>query len=138
MIRCSTAAVYSESGWDWHLEKTYYPDWDQIVSSITRLDKFRYPWVWLFIGDADDDASVDCLTIMGGEGVYWLALTAGEYDQLRLFDSTKGTQEIKVWTSDQGYADEETHVTYDFDLVLLIAKHFGETGEPLPEASWDW
>ena len=50
---------------------------------------------------------MDCLTIMGGEGVYWLALSAGKYDQLRLFDPNKGSHEIKVWTSDQGFADEE-------------------------------
>ena len=46
---------------------------------------------FFFIGDGDDyeDASVDCLMIMGGEGVYWVGLTAGKYDQLRLFDATK-------------------------------------------------
>jgi hypothetical protein len=65
-----------------------------------------------------------------------LALSAGKYDQLRLFDTSKTTDEIKLWTSDQGFADDECHVTYDLDLVLRIAKHFGETGEPLPEAPW--
>lgn len=74
---------------------------------------------------------------MGCEGVYWLALTAGKYEQLRLFDPNKSSQEIKVWTSDQGFADEEKYVTYDSDLVLKIARHFGETGEPLPGAQWE-
>jgi len=91
----------------------------------------------LFIGDEDEDASVDCLTIMGGEGVYWLALTAGKYDQLRLYDPTKSSEEIQLWTSDQGFADEEKYVTYDRELVLRIAKYFGDTGEPLPEAGWE-
>jgi hypothetical protein len=135
-IRCLTIVVYGETGWGWHLEKTPDPSWDQIVTAIQRLDKFRYPWVCLFIGDEDENASVDCLTILGGEGVYWLALSAGKYDQLRLFDTSKTTDEIKLWTSDQGFADDECHVTYDLDLVLRIAKHFGETGEPLPEAPW--
>jgi len=136
-VRCLTIVVYGESGWGWHLEKTFDPTWNQIVASIDRLDKFRYPWVWLFIGDEDENPSVDCLTIMGGEGVYWLALGAGKYDQLRLFDPTKGSHEVEVWTSDQGFADEEVHMTYDRELVLKIAKYFGETGEPLPDAMWE-
>lgn len=121
----------------WHFDKVRNPTWDEIVTSIRRLDKFRYPWVWLFIGDEDEDASVDCLTVMGGDGVYWLGLTAGEYNQLRLFDPNKSTDEVELWTSDQGFADEERHVTHDIDLVFRIIKHFGETGEPLPEAVWE-
>jgi hypothetical protein len=92
---------------------------------------------WLFIGDETEDATVDCLTIMGGDGVYWLSLSAGRYEQLRLFDPNKGSREIDVWTSDQGFADEEKYVTYDRELVLRIARHFGETGEPLLEAMWE-
>lgn len=136
-IRCLTSVVYPESGKDWHFEKTANPTFDAIVASIDRLDKFRYPWVWLFIGDEDEDASVDCLTIMGGDGVYWLGLSAGKYEQLRLFDPNKGTHEVQLWTSDQGFADQEMYVTYDRELVLRIARYFGETGEPLPEANWE-
>lgn len=136
-IRCLTSVVYDRTGRDWHFEKTRNPTWDQLVAAIQRLDRFRYPWVWLFIGDEDEDATVDCLTVMGGEGIYWLALTAGKYDQLRLFDPNKGTEEIDVWISDQGFADEERYVTSDLELVLRVAKHFGETGEPLPEAQWE-
>ena len=136
-VRRLTFVVYGETGKDWHFEKTFNPGWDAIVAAIDRLDKFHYPWVWLFIGDEDEDASVDCLTIMGGDGVYWLGLTAGKYDQLRLFDPNKGSHEVQLWTSDQGFADQEMYVTYDRELVLRIARHFGETGEPLPEAMWE-
>ena len=136
-IRWLNYVEYGESGWGWHEEKIANPTWDQIVFFIKRLDKFLYPWVWLFTGEVDDDPLVDCLTVMGGDGVYWFVLSSGQYQQLRLFDATKGTHEVKVWTSDQGFADEEVYVTYDLDLVLRIAKHFGETGEPLPEANWE-
>ena len=136
-VRCLTRVVYGDSGKDWHFEKTFNPTWNEIVASVDRLDTFHYPWVWLFIGDEDEDASVDCLTIMGGDGVFWLGLSAGKYEQLRLFDPTKGSHEVQLWTSDQGFVDQEMFVTYDRELVLGIAKHFGETGEPLPEASWE-
>lgn len=137
LLRCLTIVVYGDTGKDWHFEKTFNPSWDAIVAAIDRLDKFRYPWVWLFIGDQDEDASVDCLTIMGGDGVYWLGLTAGKYDQLRLFDPNKGSHDVQLWTSDQGFADQEMYVTYDRELLLRIARYFGETGEPLPEAMWE-
>lgn len=136
-VRCLTIVEYAETGRDWHFEKTFDPTWDVVVASIDRLDNFRYPWVWLFIGDETEDASVDCLTIMGGDGVYWLALTAGRYEQLRLFDPHKGNHEVQLWTSDQGFADQEKHVSYDRELVLRIARYFGETGKPLPEAPWE-
>lgn len=135
-IRCLTSVVY-EAAFDSHLEKILNPSWDEIVTSIRRLDKFHYPWVWLFIGEEDEDPTVDCMTVMGGQGVYWLAVTTPKNDQLRLFDPNKGSHEVPVWTSDQGFADEEHYVTYDFDLVMRVAKHFGETGEPLPGAGWE-
>jgi hypothetical protein len=136
-IRRLSFVTYSETGRDWRLEKVADPTWDRIVASVHRLDRFRHPWVWLFIGDGDDDATVDCLTIMGGGGAYWVGLSAGKYIQLRLFDPGKGRQEIALWTSDQGFADHACHVTEDVELVLRIAKHFGETGEPLPDVSWE-
>jgi hypothetical protein len=137
MLRCLSFVVYDDSGWGWQSEKIANPTWDQVVTSIRRLDKFHYPSVLLFIGDNDEDPTVDCLTIMGGEGVYWVALSAGKYDQLRLFDPDKGSKEVALWESDQGYSDHEFHVTYDIDLILRIARHFVETGEPLPQATWE-
>jgi hypothetical protein len=132
-----SSVVYDERGRTWHEEQIAAPAWDQIVAAVERLHPFRYPWVWLFIGDTADDAMVDCLTIMGGEGGYWIGLSAGPYEQLRLLDPAKGRDEIKVWTSDQGFADHACHITADRDLVLRIAKHFADTGAPLPEPIWE-
>lgn len=136
-VRCLSYVQYGETGWGWHLEKTHDPTWDDILVSVYQLDKFCYPWLWLFIGENDEDPTIDCLTIMGGDGVYWVALSAGKHDQLRLFDPEKSSNEIDLWTSDQGSSDYEFHTTSDIELVLRIAKHFGETGEPLPEATWE-
>ena len=136
-VRCLSWEVYPETGWGGQTQKLADPTWDQIVASVRRLDRFRYPWVWLFIGDNDEDPTVNCLTIMGGEGVYWVALSAGKFDQLRLFDPNKGNEEVNLWLSDQGFSDYEFHVTYDIDLVLRIAAYFGETGKPLPAADWE-
>jgi hypothetical protein len=135
-IRCLAYVVYDESGWGWHEEKVASPSEAQVEASIRRLDKFRYPWIWLFIGD-DEDPTEDCLTVMGGDGVYWIALSAGKHDQLRLFDPDKSNNIVHIWTSDQGFWDYEFHTTSDIDLVLHVVRHFGETGEPLPSATWE-
>jgi hypothetical protein len=129
--------VYDEKGWNWHSVKEANPDWDRVVEAIRRLDRFRYPYVWLFIGDNDDDVQEDCLNVVGGDGAYWVGLSSGRFDQLRLFDPCKGSQEISLWTSDQGFSDYEFHVTYDIELILRIVYHFAQTGEPLPEATWE-
>jgi hypothetical protein len=136
-VRSLSFVTYQENGWDWRLEKVVDPTWHQIVAFVHRLDRFRHPWVWLFISDAGDDVLVDCLTIMGGDGAYWIGLSAGRYEQLRVFNPEKGHHEIAVWTSDQGFADQACYITDDVELVLRIAKHFGETGEPLPDAPWE-
>jgi hypothetical protein len=52
-----------------------------------------------------------------------------------LFDPAKSYKEVDLWTSDQEFADCECRTTTDIELVLRIAKHFGETGGPLPRAN---
>lgn len=136
-VKCLSFVEYDDWGLSWHSDKIRNPSWDDIVVSVWRLEKFRFPYTWLFIGENDEDPTLDCLTIMGGSGDYWVALCAGKYDQLRLFDPNKSSTEVTLWTSDQGFADHAFHTTNDIELVLRIASHFGETGEPLPEANWE-
>ena len=91
-IRCLSFVEYGDTGWGWHLEEDRDPAWDDVRAAVRRLDKFRYPWVWLFIGDNDEDATIDCLTIMEGEGVYWVGLSAGKYDQLLCSTPTRAAR----------------------------------------------
>ena len=79
---------------------------------------------------------MDCLTIMGGDGVYWLALTAGKYEQLRLFDPNKGSHEIEAWTSDHGFVDEEKYVTYDRDRIEGF-QVFWRNGRTIAGTPWE-
>lgn len=121
--------------WNWEMEVVSAPGWEQIEAAIRRLDRFHYPWVWLRL--TEDEGNTDCLTVMGGSGAYWVALTAGEHDQLRLFDPEKSSRDVELWTSDQGYSDHEFHVTDDIALILEVARHFAETGRPLPSTDWE-
>jgi hypothetical protein len=97
-VRSLSFVSYQENGWDWQLEKV--------------------------ANDEDDDVLVNCLRIMGRSGAYWIGLSAGKYEQLRLFNPDKAHDQVAVWTSDQGFADD-------------FANYFGEAGEPLPDAPWE-
>ena len=126
-----------EVAWKHHAVDIPMPTWAQIEGTIRELDPFHHPWCWLFIGAGHDDPTDNCMTVMGGDGIYWLALSAGKYDQLRLFNPEKSDREVDVWTSDQGFADHEFHTTTDIELVIRVVRHFAETGEPLPENIWE-
>ncbi|HEY5706177.1 MAG TPA: hypothetical protein VIS96_11450 [Terrimicrobiaceae bacterium] len=77
------------------MEKIRIPTWDDVDVSVHRLDKFRYPWLWLFIiGNNDENAIFDCLTIMCGDGAFWIALVRAKHNQLRLFDPGKVNKEV--------------------------------------------
>lgn len=127
--------AHYEDAWNSRLSCVRDPSWMQIEEAIRRLDRFHYPWVWLRLTEEETDC--DYLTVMGGEGAYWIALTSGEHDQLRLFDPEKSGREVELWTSDQGFSDHEFHVAYDLELVLQVARYFIETGQPLPAATWE-
>lgn len=137
LIRSLSFACYEQTKSSPDVKKINNPIWEDIEASVLRLDKNRYPWVWLFIGNSDEDPAVDCLAIIGGENLYWIALSAGNHSQLRLFEPNKNRNEIDLWVSDSGFSESEVYTTNDVELVLRIAKYFAETGEPLPEAKWE-
>ena len=111
------------------------PNWSDVEAAIRALDKHRFPFVNLCgTYEWSDD---DYLTIMGGVGVYWLALTAGSHDQRRLLNVNRGNHEVELWTTDQGFADYEFHTTDNIEDVFVAAKHFCETGDCAPSLTWD-
>ena len=113
------------------------PTWEQIEAAIRGLEKFSRPWITLFLGDQSENPTENCLTVMGGDGLYWMALSNTENDQLRIFDPKRSSNMVEIWTSDQGFQDEEFHTTNDIDLVLRIARYFAGTGGALPEEVWE-
>jgi len=77
------------------------------------------------------------LEIMGGEGRFWVAASIKGYTQRRLTNPSGSTEEIDVWTSDQGFADEARFISYDIDEVLRVARHFAEHADFDPTATWE-
>ena len=139
-VKFMRAEVYGPDGWNPRPERIPNPSWRQIEQAILRLDRFRYPWIWLFLTEAetepDEEELQECLTIMGGRRAYYLEPNAGEHDQLTLLYPHAPQEAVEVWESDQGLSVSSREVTADIDLVLRVAKHFAATGEPLPDAPW--
>jgi hypothetical protein len=126
--------VYS-SRWIHEYRCIRQPAWADIETAIRRLDRFHYPSATLrLLEDVTDDQQLE---VMGGEGVYWVAASIEGYTQRRLVNPAGGSQEIAVWTSDQGFADEERFISRDLELVLRVARHFAMHAAFDPAAPWE-
>lgn len=127
--------TYEEDGWTWRSQEVPDPSWEQVEAAIRRLDRFRHPF--LFLRLRAEVADEERLEVMGGNGAYWVAGTFDGYFQRRLVNPHGGSAEIPVWTSDQGFSDEERFVVGDVELVLRVARYFAEHGDFDPFVPWE-
>lgn len=135
-LRSLGIIVYDETGWNWYRDTIQHPKWEEVEDSIRNPDQFCHPWIELHLSD-EPEGFQETLVVMGGKGVFWVSLTAGEYDQLRLHDPEKSNREVELWTSDQGFSDCEFHTSTDLDLILTVARYFAEEGLPLSSVTWE-
>jgi hypothetical protein len=140
-IKCLEYVVYGPNGRGWKAEKVRHPAWDDIERAIRRLDRFHYPFAFLWATEDESQQVIDgtgeLLEVVGGEGVWWLA---GSFDgsfQRRLDDPELGEEEVAVWTSDQGFADAERHICRDVEAVIRAARYYAEHGGFDPALSWE-
>ena len=135
LVQLLRVTIYRESGWDWRVEDIRNPTWDDIEGAIRRLDRYRYPFVWLFRAvDAAEDAVPD-FTVIGGEGVFAFdCMTDGT--TYRYYDPTHGDEDIDIWRSDQGAVFEEKYCCYPIDIVLRATRYFCEHGAQDPGLIW--
>jgi hypothetical protein len=127
--------IYDDKGWPWRTERIRNPTWDDIELAIRRLDRFCYPFVWLFQDvDATEDAPPE-FNVLGGEGEYTMDY-GPEGTELRYFDPTPGDDEIEVWRSDQGYACQAKYCCPSLDTVLRVTRYFCEHGTFDPSVIW--
>lgn len=135
IVRLLRITIYSESGRYWWSEDFHDPTWDVIETAIRRLDRFQYPFVWLFREvDAAEGEAPD-FTIIGGEGVFAIDCLA-DGTAYRYFDPTHGDDEIDVWLSDQGAAFAETFCCFSMSTALQATHFFCDHGLPDPHLIW--
>lgn len=125
---------YEADGWTHRQAEVATPAWEDIAFSIRALDQRSLPSVHLLL---DPMRTADeCMVVMGGQGAYWVAVTAGPHDQRRLFDARKPSHQVTLWSSDQGFADHAWHVC-DLATALRAARRFAEHGDCDPELQWE-
>ncbi len=139
-VKCLEWIVYGPSGRGWKSEKICFPLWSDIETAVRRLDRFRYPFAFLWETEEEDKQTIDgigqVLEIMGGEGAWWLAGSFEGYFQRRIDYPERGEQEVLVWTSDQGFADAERHICRDIEVVVEAARYFADHGGFDPALQW--
>ena len=74
---------------------------------------------------------------MGSQGDYWVAGTFDGYFQRRLVNRDGGDEEIQVWTSDQGFADEGRYICHDVEMVVRVARYFFDHRDFDPGVAWE-
>jgi Immunity protein Imm1 len=132
---------YADDGVRNRTTKTASPTWAQIEAAIRRLDRFHFPF--LFLWPTEDarkhyvDGDCEVFEVMGGEGVYWIAGSLDGYFQRRFLNPEGGDEDVVVWTSDQGFGAADRHICRDVEVVLRAARYYAEHGGFDPSVSWE-
>ena len=127
--------IYDDTGSKWWTERIRKPSWDDIDLAIRRLDRFRYPFIWLFQDPDIEEDAIPEFNVMGGEGEYTMDYGPGG-TELHYYDPTRGDEEIEVWRSDQGYMCQARYCCPSRDVVLRVTRYFAEHGTLDPSVTW--
>ena len=133
-IQSLDITTYDEQGHHWESQEIPTPTWMEIESSIRQLDRFRKPFVHLRL--REDTHETHWLSILGGDDAYALTGVLDDERFLNYYDGALGTQEIAIWTSDQGYYPPEKYVCYQIETALKIACYFAKHGQFDPSVEW--
>ena len=132
MIAGLLVAEYDETGRGCEEGNYGKPDWSVVEESIRRLDRFRFPYVWLL---KDGPADGNQLVICGGRGKFHLHVQANEGEFI-ILNAEKGNDLVEVWESDQGFEAYDFELLDDLDDVLEIAEHYYKYGRKHPDFDW--
>lgn len=93
--------VYRDDGWGAQSRWILQPTWTDVEVAIHELDRFRHPFLWMYLRPSAHQDDVPDFEVLGGDGAYTMnGLRGGE--QVRYSKPTGGEELVPVWTSDQG------------------------------------
>lgn len=87
------------------------------------MDDHFYPIVQLNCSERDDGETI--FNVIGGNGRFALFHMMGDW---QYSDSAGSDEEVRLWTSNQGYFCAQRNILTDIDKVLTIVKAYYETG----------
>jgi|GEM_PF-1014258 len=139
-VKCLEHVEYGPNGWGYESHKKRHPSWDEIELAIRRLDRFLFPYVFLWatedVKEQVLDDGGDYLNVMGGEGAYWIAGSFNGYFERRVDYPEQGEGRVEVWTSDQGMTTLERHVLHDLEAVIRTVRYYCDHGDFDPAIRW--
>jgi hypothetical protein len=128
--------IYEADGWTWRTEQVRNPTWNAVERAVRRLDRFRYPFIWLYRrSDVDREQTTPDFSVIGGEGEFAMDAMA-EGTDLRYYDPPRGADLIAVWRSDQGATFEAKYCCPSLDTVLRATRYFCEHATLDPSLIW--
>jgi hypothetical protein len=116
------------------------PTWEDIEAALRRLDAGEYAGVLLHLDNQPPGkAAADYFGVFGGPAGYLVLWTRPGARGVVLVDPTQpeGHERVGVVQHDQGIWVSPRKVCRDLELVVNAARHFVETGQPLPSAAWE-
>jgi hypothetical protein len=117
------------------MEEIREPTWADIEAAIRRLDRFHYPFVWLYRSAvAEEDANPE-FNVLGGDSEFAMDATT-DTTYHRYYDQSRGDEMIKIWRSDQGAAFEKKYCCPSLDVALRATRYFCEHGALDPDLTW--
>jgi hypothetical protein len=121
-VRAISVIRYPASG-PWTKDESLDPTWADVEGHIRQMHPFAQPIV--FLQQRQDDTESDCMAINGGAAAFHVqALRQGKW--LQAVNVERGTEEVEVWTSDQGFTTQ-ARFTWSLESTLKLArKYFDE------------
>jgi len=138
MIVTLLEAIHYPPGQDWHSVKIDSPDWSDIETSIKRLDRDEWPYVWLHTEPpVEFEMPNNMFCVMGGRGEFALTLYR-DGDEIGYFDRSRqdAGDLVRIWESDQGSECWLSNLCNDLSRALSITKAFCDSG--ILDDSCEW
>jgi hypothetical protein len=115
---------YYRDGRHWDSERIERPEWAAVEEAVRRMDDYCFPIVHLNTTDVDWGEAV--FNIIGGDGRWALFHMMGEWQYCD--PSSDDVEEVRLWSSDQGYYCEARNILTDVEKVLRIARAYYDSG----------
>ena len=135
-VKLLRATLYADDGWTWRTEEVRHPTWGDIEAAVRRLDRFHYPFIWLYRNAEVEEDTLPEYNVMGGEGEFAMDFYAdGNY--LRYYNAARGDDEIAIWRSDQGARMEAKYCCASLEAVLGATRYFCVHGVVDAKLTWN-